>query len=141
MGNNGEKLFMFHLNNEMELENAYYYAIFNNEKETVESVKILYNERIQLFNVNLNESSKVEINKFNTTYAFIKINNPEKKLLNIKFQKQQSLRILDEDFIIMEKELDVSLYKYIPQGFIYLINNYSLFLLNPRLNNEQNLTI
>ena len=141
MGNNGEKLFMFHLNNEMELENAYYYAIFNNEKETVESVKILYNERIQLFNVNLNETSKVEINKFNTTYAFIKIYNPEKKLLNIKFPKQQSLRILDEDFINMEKELDVTLYKYIPQGYIYLPNDYSLFLVNPKLMNQQNLII
>ena len=49
MSNSGEKLFMFHLNNEIEIENAYYYAIFNNEKETVKNVKILYRERFQLF--------------------------------------------------------------------------------------------
>ena len=62
----------------MEIENVYYYAISNNEKETIKNVKILYSERFQLFNLNLNETSKVEINKFNTTYAFIKIYNPEK---------------------------------------------------------------
>ena len=137
----GDKFFIFQLNNEIKLDNIYYYAIFDNEKKDEEKIKILYNERLQLFNVNINETSKIEFEKFNTTYALIQIYNPEQKLININYPQHHSLRILEKDFKDLEKLLDISSYKYIPQGYIYIPNDYSLFLLNPKLKNEKNITI
>ena len=141
IGSIGDKFFIFQLNNEIQLDNVYYYAILNNEKGVEEKVKILYNKKLQLFNVNLKEISKFEFEQFHTTYAFIQIYNPDKHLLNITVPQHHSLRILEEDFKNVEKLLDAPLYKYIPQGYIYLPNDYSLLLLNPKLRNNKNLTI
>ena len=128
---------IFQLNEESELDNGFAYVIFDNEKESEETVKFSFNFKIQLFTVNIDETPEKFLNytDFETNLAFLQIINKDKKLLKINFDYNYLLRVLDEDYEKVDKILDESFYKYIPKNYVYT-KGYELFLVFPGFGKE-----
>ena len=124
--------YIFQLNENLELDNGFAYVIFDNEKESEETVQFSFNFKIQLFTVNIDETPEKFLNytDFETNLVFLQIINKDKKLLKINFDYDYLIRVLDEDYKKVDKILDESFYKYIPQNYVYT-KGYELFLVFP----------
>ena len=62
--------------------------------------------------------------------AFLQIHNKDKQLLKISTDYDYYLRVLDQDYKKLDKILDETFYKYIPQSYYYS-KEYELFLVFP----------
>lgn len=132
LGRIEENNYLFQLNEELELENGFAFVIFDNEDESENKVKFSFNFKLQLFNLDVNETLSKNINysDFNTNLAFLQIHNKDKQLLKISTDYDYYLRVLDQDYKKLDKILDETFYKYIPQSYYYS-KEYELFLVFP----------
>ena len=130
LGYIGENNFIFQLNDSLELDSNYTFIVINNENEEIKKVQFSYNEQIRLRTLNISQTSSVNYIDFRTALSLLQIYNPEQKLLKFTYYEDHWLRVLDENHSNMKKILDLTFYKYIPQGYFYQPTKYTIFLIN-----------
>ena len=130
LGYIGENNFIFQLNDSLELDSNYTFIVINNEDEEIKKVQFSYNEQIRLRTLNLAKTSSVDYTNFRTALSLLQIYNPQQKILKFTHYADHWIRVLDENHSNMKQILDLSFYKYIPQGYFYQPTEYTIFLIN-----------